>query len=152
MIKLKKMVSVLMVISFLLFPSQVTFADTGYGDNINRAMRIYRNLDLYYHIIDSPTDDDWFYYTNDTRKSQIIMANMTSPVGKNYDLQTMWFIMDHHSGQMRSYSLDLTDRGVGGQESVSGKLDPGETVYFTVRSHDNDYDTIKPYRFTFIIR
>lgn len=145
MLKLKKTLPALLVTASLLISSQSAFATTGYGDDISYPMAAYPNTTQNNQKIDSPTDVDWYAYTNNTGSPKSIAGYVKPPANKNYDVR---IALDLASGYW--YEFDMTDNGTGKSDGFGTSLQPGDTIYIRVKGHTySDFDTANTYTFRF---
>ncbi|MGE6230896.1 hypothetical protein [Paenibacillus chitinolyticus] len=143
MFKLKKIVPALVVTASLLLSSQSAFAVSGLADTRSEALNVYPNTD-YTWTLDTAADEDWFYWTNSTSSTQYLSGSLLSPAGKNYNLQLVLVT----AGGLE-HVLNTNDNGPGQHDGFSSSLQPGEEMYFKIRSSGSDYDKSNQYKFNF---
>lgn len=148
---MKKFFSTLLVFALMLVFSTSAFAAKGLGDTRDSAIDLYPEglLDFYpgspVHLsIENSKDEDWFKWTNNTRKMKGITALFIGT--EDYENFRLGYIIKYKNGD----ESDLLDAQRFGQYQAfdSKNIPDGATVYFVVKKIS---DGTAQYQFGFYI-
>ncbi|MCY7858967.1 hypothetical protein P9D51_16890 [Bacillus sonorensis] len=144
--KLVKLLPIAAVLSGMLATSQSASAITGLADHKESALEVLPG-NHYQWKLQTAIDEDWFLWQNKTADKLDLSASLTSPIGKNFDLEA------HYVTSQKTVVVQAEDHGPGKTDSIHlTAIQPGEKVYLRLKSHDGDYSTTSNYDFTYSIQ
>ncbi|MDR9857215.1 hypothetical protein RJP21_26815 [Paenibacillus sp. VCA1] len=162
--KLKKMLSILLISSSLLAISPSAFADSaepataqpsgtitpyvsGLGDTRNNAITL-MNMQEYSLYIDSAQDEDWYKWTNNTGVAQLVTTGVLN-LGPQNSLQISSIVQYTDGRETTMLYAEPTIVGNNSKQSNMRNLyvPDGATVYLRINA--NKFAAIEQYKFNF---
>lgn len=132
-----------LIASAILLAVGTQSASANIGDDTRSDAR-WANPDFHYTpSLLSPSDEDWYYWDNETGSNKFIWAGLQSPAGLNYDI-TGFLITP--SGQ--EYTLYSNESGPGGFDSFGTTIPAGGKIYFRIKADMFDYGQKYDFHFT----
>ncbi|KPV60130.1 hypothetical protein QJ48_07000 [Paenibacillus sp. A3] len=131
-----------LIASAILLAVGTQSASAQLGDD-SRPFARWANPDWHYTApLLSSSDEDWYYWINETDSYKFIWASVQSPAGLNYDIRG--FVVTP-SGQ--EYEIHSNESGPGGIDSFGIGMNPGDKIYFRIRPDLVDYNPTLNYDF-----
>lgn len=131
----KLLLTVVSLVSVLGF-SQSAFAIANFADTKLSAVALGINPGTYQGYITTSTDEDWFYWTNNTGVTKTVTIVLASTGSVNNDLMA--------SLSPYGSSYNVLDSGGVYDSFTFSYVAPGETVYYGVKGHNGSYG-LDPY-------